>query len=497
MKRRFPDSFYNPVTIAGAALALASFVTIVFLTFVDLLQTDSPAYIGIISYVALPVPLVIGLLLIPLGVLREKRRIRRGLAKSSMHFSLDLNSSRHRRLLTEFSVITVILLLFTAYGSYRSFEWTESTEFCGKTCHSVMSPEFTAYENSPHARVKCVECHVGAGAGWYVKSKLSGAYQVYAVMANVYPRPIPTPIRNLRPAQETCEQCHWPSHFSGEKKFVNTYFKGDSANTRWTIALLMKIGGGSPDRTPAGGIHWHMNIANEITYVATDTQRQVIPWVKFKNKQTGAEVEYVSTDAAVSADSLRKLETHRVDCIDCHNRPSHIYRPPVRIVDVSMALGHISTELPKVKPAAIQALVQPYTSTRAAMDSIPLFMNQYYTENYPEVAANKKELIAQASEELKTQYQRNFFPQMKVSWRSYPNDIGHQTSLGCFRCHDGKHVSSTGKIISKNCNSCHTILYQGSDPVPTTMNAGGLEFQHPEDIGDAWKETNCSDCHNQ
>ncbi len=99
-----------------------------------------------------------------------------------------------------------------------------------------MEPEHTAYQNSPHARVKCVDCHVGSGAGWYVRSKLSGAYQVYAVLANVYPRPIPTPIKNLRPARETCEQCHWPSHFSGQKEVINTYFKSDEQNTRWTIA---------------------------------------------------------------------------------------------------------------------------------------------------------------------------------------------------------------------------------------------------------------------
>jgi hypothetical protein len=129
------------------------------------------------------------------------------------------------------------------------------------------------------------------------------------------------------------------------------------------------------------------------------------------------------------------------------------------------------------------------------MDSIPLLMKKYYDENFPEVSSGKGDLIAQASEELQTQFRRNFFPSMKVSWRAYPNNIGHQTALGCFRCHDGKHVSSTGKVISKDCNSCHTILYQGREPVPTTMNAGGLEFIHPEDIGDSWKDTNCSDCH--
>ncbi|MFN0158400.1 MAG: cytochrome c3 family protein [Bacteroidota bacterium] len=495
MKRRFPDVIYNPISIVGAALASVSFATILFLTLVDITQDHPPAYIGIISYVILPVPLVVGLATIPIGILREKARLRQGLPASRMAFTLDLNIPRQRAAIMLFGSATIIFLLFTAYGSYRTFEWTESVEFCGETCHSVMEPEFTAYLNSPHARVKCVECHVGSGADWYLRSKLSGAYQVYAVIANNYPRPIPTPIANLRPAQETCEQCHWPSHFAGEKKYVNTYFKSDEQNTRWTIALLMKTGGGSADRSPTSGIHWHMNIANEITYVATDTQRQTIPWVKTKNKLTGEETEYLSSDATESIDELMKVSPNRMDCIDCHNRPSHIYRPPVRIVDQSLALGRISTDLPSIRTASIQALTEPYTSTEAAMDSIPLMMANFYADQYPIVAEEKKDLIASASEELKTQFSRNFFPKMKVNWKAYPNNIGHMTDLGCFRCHDGKHVSSTGKVISKDCNSCHTILYQGSDPVPTTLSIAGLEFQHPEDIGEIWKEMNCKDCH--
>lgn len=495
MKRRLPDSFYNPISITGAALAVVSFATIIFLTFVDIFQEQAPAYIGIVSYVMLPVPLVIGLLLIPVGVWRERRRRAQGLPASRMSFLIDLNNQRQRSAITLFSSVTVIFLLFTAYGSYRTFEWTESTEFCGETCHTVMEPEFTAYQHSPHARVKCVDCHVGSGAGWYVRSKLSGAYQVYAVAVNNYPRPIPTPIANLRPAQETCEQCHWPSHFAGEKKYINTYFKSDSANTRWTIALLMKTGGGSAERTPTSGIHWHMNIANEITYVATDSQRQVIPWVKLKNKTTGEDVEFTSTDVAVSAEELANLPKNTMDCIDCHNRPSHIYRPPVRIVDHSLASGRISTELPMVRAASIQVLTQEYSTSGAAMDSIPLLLRQYYEENFPHVAQQKRNLITLAADELKTQFSQNFFPAMKVNWKAYPNNIGHMTDIGCFRCHDGKHVSPSGRAISNDCNSCHTILYQGTDPVPTTLSVAGLPFQHPEDVGDMWKETNCKDCH--
>jgi len=491
----FFPSFYNPVSIIGAAVAAVSLATTIFLTFVEFLQKESPPYIGIVGYVIVPAFLIFGIVLFFVGAWRERRRRRRGKPASRLSFTFDLNVPRQRIMVTAITTLTVIFLLFTAYGSYRTFEWTESVEFCGATCHEVMEPEYTAYQNSPHARVKCVDCHVGAGAGWYVRSKLSGAYQVYATLANVYPKPIPTPIENLRPAQETCEQCHWPSHFSGEKKYVNTYFKSDEQNTPWTIALLMKVGGGTTGRIPTSGIHWSMNIANEITYVAADTQRQVIPLVKSKNKQTGEETEYISTEALETAGDVKSLPRRTMDCIDCHNRPSHIYRPPVRIVDQSLVAGAISTELPNIRTIALQALGDSYETAEAAMDSIPKVIENYYRENNPSVLEGKKELIKVAGIELGLQYRNNIFPRMKVNWKVYPDNIGHMTDLGCFRCHDGKHVSADGKVITKECNSCHTILYQGTDPRPTSLSVAGLPFQHPEDIGDSWQETNCKECH--
>ncbi|HEY6951898.1 MAG TPA: NapC/NirT family cytochrome c [Bacteroidota bacterium] len=496
MKRRLPAVFYNPISLAGAAIASVTFATIAFLTVVDQVMAAPPAYFGIIAYVVLPVPLILGLVVVLVGIVRERSRRKKGMQASRIVFTLNLEVPEQRNAVTYFSIIFVVFLLFTAYGSYQAFQWTESVEFCGKTCHTVMEPEFTAYQYSPHARVRCVDCHVGGGAGWYVRSKLSGAYQLYAVLANNFPRPIPIPIKNLRPAQETCEQCHWPAFFSGEKEELRTYFKSDEKNTRWTVDLLMKVGGGGAgQQAPSRGIHWHMNIAEEMTYVANDSLEQSIPWVRARNKNTGQVTEYVSTDETKTVDELKKLTMHKLDCIGCHNQPSHSYRPPVRLVDQSLAQGKISTELPNVRMASIQALVTPYATTAAAMDSIPQVFLGYYKDHYPVVADQKKDLIAAASEELKTQYSRNFFPEMNVNWQAYPNNVGHMTNLGCFRCHDGKHKSAEGKTIPKDCNSCHTILYQGTAAAPATLNSAGLAFQHPEDVGDAWKETNCSDCH--
>ncbi|MGA9120729.1 MAG: NapC/NirT family cytochrome c [Bacteroidota bacterium] len=495
MKRRLPDAFYNPLSIGGAILSGVSFLTIVFLTVVDQVEARPPAYIGIISYVILPIPLLFGLFVVAMGVVRERRRVRRGKAASRLQYSLDLTSPRQRSAVLLIATTAAILLLFSSYGSYRAFEWTESVQFCGTTCHTVMEPEYTAYQHSPHARVKCVDCHVGSGASWYVRSKLSGAYQVYAVLANVYPRPIPTPIHNPRPAQETCEQCHWPSHFSGDKEIVNTYFRSDDKNTRWTIALLMKIGGGNTEVGQGRGIHWHMNIANEITFVATDSLRQNIPWVRMRNRTTGEEMEYTAKDAGLSEEEIQKLPKNTMDCIDCHNRPSHVYRPPVRIVDELLATNQMSPSIPGIRAIAVNALVQPFTTAAAATDSIPIVVQAALSDKLGTIPDTLRPLIASASTALVGEYHRNFFPYMHADWRSYPNNIGHMTDLGCFRCHDGNHVSSTGKVIPKDCNTCHTILYQGTDPVPGTLSSQGEAFRHPEDVGDAWMTTQCKECH--
>ena len=159
-------------------------------------------------------------------------------------------------------------LLISALGSYQTYEYTESVQFCGQACHTVMKPEMTAYLHGPHARVACAQCHIGPGATWYVRSKLSGTYQVYATLFNKYPRPIPTPVKNLRPAQETCNQCHWPKEFVGDLDRTYHYFLGDKTNTPYSVRLILKVGGGDPTHGPVGGIHWHMSIADKVEYIA-------------------------------------------------------------------------------------------------------------------------------------------------------------------------------------------------------------------------------------
>jgi hypothetical protein len=495
MKRFFPNSFYNPVTLAGAVIAVISFGLVLFLILLEAMSATPKPYMGIIAFVVLPGIMLIGLAISIIGIVREHRLERAGKAHGLHLPPIDLNNPRHRKIVSLVAVGTVLLLLFSAFGSFKAYEHTDSDQFCGETCHTVMEPEYTAYQYSPHARVGCVKCHIGPGAGWFVRSKISGAYQVYAVLFDKYPRPIPTPIENLRPAQETCEQCHWPKHFYSQKEHVNTYFVSDEQNTKWTLNLLMKIGGGNIEAGPTSGIHWHMNIAHEVTYAALDRERQVIPWVQSKTPD-GKVTVYRSTEIEVTPESLKNAFTRRMDCIDCHNRPSHIYHPGARSVNHMMSLGWIDPHLPSIKSVAVKALDEQYATKKGGVDSIALAVREYYKSSYPEIAVAQKASIDSAIVHIEDIFERSYFPEMRVSWKKFNNNIGHMYYKGCFRCHDGKHVSDEGKVLSRDCNVCHTILAQQFEKDTLRVSLGGVEYKHPVDIGDAWKETNCSDCHN-
>ena len=475
---RAPSVFQNWISLVGVVLAACALLAVLFLVAMDFLRGFENPYMGILTYIVAPTFLTLGLLLVAAGALWERKR-RHHLAPGVVprYLRIDFNIPHHRNMFLGVSIVTVVFLMITAFGSYQTYHFTESVQFCGLTCHGVMHPEYTAYQNSPHARVACAECHIGEGASWFVKSKLSGSYQVYATVADKYPRPIPTPISNLRPAQETCEHCHWPQKFYGNAARVNRHFLADTNNTPWTITLLMKIGGGDPTHGPPGGIHWHMNINNKVEYIASDATRQKIPWVRITDKN-GQQTVFESEDDKLKPEQIAAATPRRVDCIDCHNRPAHNYNAPSRAVNVAMFTGRISTNIPNIKKLAVEALTAEYATTDEAMKKI--------AEKVP----------AEAVGEVQKIYRQSFFPDMKVNWRAYPNNIGHTIFPGCYRCHDGKHKSADGKVITHDCNACHTIIAQGNGEKLATISVNGLEFEHPVDIGDLWKDMNCAECHN-
>jgi nitrate/TMAO reductase-like tetraheme cytochrome c subunit len=492
---RPPSLLKNLISLVGIAIALVAAANIAFLVFIDLMSEHPSPYIGIFAYMLMPGVMVFGLILIPLGMLMERYRRRKHAPGMVLKFPrIDLNNPQQRAAFAGVVAFTIVFVAVSAAGSYRAYEFTDSVQFCGQLCHSVMKPEYVAYQQSPHARVACVDCHVGAGAGWYVRSKLSGAYQLYAVAFNKFPRPIPTPVANLRPAQETCEQCHWPKKFHGAQLKVFTHYGNDEKNTPRQLQLLIKTGGGEPGVGTPSGIHWHMNIANEIHYVASDAQKQVIPWVQAKDNNTGKVTVYSVKDANVTPEQIAAAKKKRMDCVDCHNRPTHIYVPPDRSVDNALVNGRIDSSLPYIKQQAVTALTGAFESEQQALSSISNDLQKYYQEKYPNVWKDRQGTILSAIQEVQRIYSTTIFPEMKVDWRVHPNNIGHFYSAGCFRCHDGNHVSAEGKVISKDCNVCHTVLAQMESGKQLIATTSGAKFTHPVDLGDM-TAVNCADCH--
>jgi hypothetical protein len=486
-----PSLFRNYVSFIGAAIVAASLTSITLLFLIELTATNNNPYLGILTYIILPGFLVFGLFVVLLGMLRERRRRRRSLASLSAYPVLDLNDPRRRRVFLGFVGLVFVFVFMSAFGSYRAYEHTESVAFCGQTCHTVMKPEFTAYLAGAHARVRCVECHVGSGAGWYVKSKLSGAYQLYSVAFNKYPRPIKSPVHDLRPADETCAQCHWPAKFFGAQLKVFNRFAYDEGNTLRQTRMLINTGGGDPATGQVAGIHWHMNIANEITYVSTDEQRQVIPWVRMKGRD-GTVREFHLDGARLTPEQVASKEARRMDCVDCHNRPAHVYVPPDRAVNDSLAAGKIDPALPFIKRQAVEVLTKGYSANDEAVAAIASGLEGFYRQSYPEVYAQKGGSIRGAVAEVQRIYQTYNFPEMKTDWQTHPDNLSHFYYRGCFRCHDGRHKSDDGRVIRNECNVCHTVLDQSEGGRKIAAEDG--KFRHPVNIGDL-SGMSCTACH--
>jgi len=493
-KRRFPISFYNPITGFGTIVIVLNIVLIFALLIFDYLSGSPKAYMGIITFIVLPFFLFCGISIALIGIWREHKRIKTGISRELVFPVIDLNDQKYRSALFLFSIGMIILIIFSAFVTFKTYEFTDSDEFCGELCHEVMSPEYTAYQYSPHARVGCVDCHIGSGTEWYIKAKVSGIYQIYSVLFNKYPKPIPTPVHSLRPAQGTCEQCHWPKHFYRESEITNTYFLSDKVNTKWDLRLLMKIGGGNEETGVTTGIHWHMNISTKVTYLMMDSSRQEIPWIKTEHKD-GKVTIYKTDDYPVTEDMIKNGITKKMDCIDCHNRPAHIYHPPASSVNRELAINKIDPKLPFIKSLAVKILDTPYSSKQIGLDSIKIAVNNFYKLNYPIAFSLMKVSIENSIKSIQNIYDKNYFPSMIVSWKKFPNNIGHLYSKGCFRCHDGKHKSDDGKVLSRDCNTCHTILAQELKRGDLRISLGGIDYKHPVDIGESWKHENCSNCH--
>ncbi len=489
-KLPFSRYFYNWVTYLGVFMALCVFFAECFLFALDFFSHQGDLYLGIFTYCLLPPFLILGLLLIPLGALRKRRRVEKGLSVLTPKIlKIDPSIPSHRNAVMVFLIGTFILILMSAIGAYKAFVYTESVEFCGTMCHQVMAPEHTTYQHSPHAQVKCVSCHIGEGADWYMRSKISGARQVLKTLTNTYEKPVKTPVHTLRPAEDTCLKCHWPGRYFSSVDNTRSYYLNDEANTRWDIRMLMKIGGG---HGASEGIHSHMNIDHDIYYAAEDEKREKISWVKAVDK-SGKETFYVSPqskwkDTQPPAEAIRHM-----DCIDCHNRPTHQYNAPYHLINDALSAGKMDSSIPKIKEKAMEILSKEYTSNKEAAEAIENDLKEYYRKNFPDYYTANEAKIAQTGQTLRFMFSQNMFPDMKTRWDTHPDHIGHLNSSGCFRCHDDQHKSIDGRSITRDCNACHTIVEQGK-PGEMEKDLAGLEFKHPDGSED-WKDADCVDCH--
>jgi hypothetical protein len=464
----------NWITLFGATMTTLSALAIITFILLAALNILDALYVGIIAFLILPGFFIFGLALIPIGAWWENRRIKRrkdGVNVGEPFPVFDFNKPKVRRLAYVIFGLTFVNVLILSTVSYRGVVYMESPEFCGKVCHTVMQPEFTSYTGSPHARVACVECHIGPGAPWFVRSKLSGVRQVFAVAFHTYEHPIPTPVANLRPSQDTCEQCHWPSRFAGDRLKVIEQFAADEANTPTKIVLLMHIGGG---HGAGHGIHsWHIDPNKQTTYFTSDPKREKIDVVQVREKD-GTVTEYAAAGPDGKPISTQGLTARRMDCIDCHNRPTHIFRMPDQALDEAMANGRIDTTLPYVKKIGTEVLGDAKGNEgdlQAIAEKVRAFYKKDYADRYAQLEPN----IEKAVTAMQSIYQRNVFPAMDVTWGTYSNNLGHTTSIGCFRCHDESHTSKDGKTISQDCTLCHNMLAEEENPEILTQ----LGLQQP------------------
>ena len=460
----------NLTTVLGVLLTTVSAILIITFVFIELVAGLKNPYTGILTYLILPGFFVIGLLAIPIGIWRR----RRGLLASDAtpeeldrYPRLDFNDPRLRRLAVVVVGLTAINAVIFGSSTYLGIEYMDSVTFCGAVCHTVMQPEYTAYHGSPHSEVRCVECHIGPGAPWFVRSKLDGLRQVWKTALGTYPRPIETPIRDLRPARETCEQCHWPAKHHGDKLRIFGRFDTDEASTPSYSAMLLKTGGGSLDLGRHGGIHWwHIYSDNRIRYLAADESRQEIAWVELttpdRKTRTYTREESKPPDA-------EELERHArvMDCIDCHNRPTHLFPIASYALDEALENRPELRKLPYFKREGLRAIRGDYPTHQLGIESVRQAMLDFYRTKYPQLASQSSKLLETAANTAAEIYGRSVFPEMGVNWETHPDNLKHEEFPACYRCHDDEMTTADGEhVIPQDCDVCHTFLVEDSPTLP-------------------------------
>ncbi len=472
----FRPIFYlgqNRLSQLGVALTTTSAFTMLGLYGGEILGVREGPYIGILAFFILPLFLLLGLLAIAVGIfLRHRSEVKSG-QLPARYPTIDFREAHLRQTATFVVTMTSVNMLLFFTATYKAVNYMDTAQFCGQTCHTPMMPEFTSYQGSPHSRVNCVECHVGPGFSGFVEAKMAGTRQLMGVIFNNYQRPIPSPVHSLRAASETCEHCHWPQRFTGDKVWVRKKYSDDEKNTVLTTVLLLKVGGLSP-QGPVGIHGRHLDTGTtRVEYIATDAERQTIPQVRYR-EEGGQKEDYSASDSKATADQLAHGEHRAMDCVDCHSRPTHEFQLPERALDQALSDGRIDSDLPFIKKKSVEVLKVEYGSRERATQQIPAAILGFYKSSYPAVYNSRRKVVDGAAEQVKQIYLRNVFPEMKVTWGTHLNNLGHEDSLGCFRCHDGNHTGKNGKTITNDCDACHTVVAV-DDPNPKVLSAIGMK----------------------
>jgi hypothetical protein len=477
----------NWIGTAGVVLATTGFVGFVFAELLRVVGLVTNAYVGLLTYLALPALFVIGLCLVPVGWWLAKRRLgktSRELLSERFDEELVTPRARGSRVFQTIALLTLINIVFLSIGGARMLQFMDEPRFCGTACHSVMGPEWATYQQSPHARVKCVECHVGEGAKAAFDAKLNGAWQMISVTFGLYEKPIPAPVHNLRPARETCERCHWPDKFYGQRiKRIVRYAQDEDSTPRFTT-LALKVGSG---KGIPGQIHWHVAAKNEVRYMPGDPKRLSVRWVEVKqpdgrfkrydNTRWRAPVGPVASPQGKGHKTKKAhaLKARTFDCVDCHNRATHIYEDPEDAVDQRITSGAIDRSLPFAKRQALGALLGSYSRNKGvALEAVARDFRGFYRKNYPKLSVEKGRAIERATRALQKAYAPNIHPAMNIGWNTYPSHIGHRQGRGCMRCHNKHMVDEAGRAVPHGCTMCHSMMAH-EDKTPFATVAGPNE----------------------
>jgi len=459
-----PHLWTNWITLTGTVITTVAGCTIVLALAAELVTAAPKPYTFALAFMIMPAIFILGLVLIPVGFLWERIRAKQERPQDPIQaaFRAAVRDRRARRRIIFVGVATFLNIVIIGAAGHKALVFMDSPAFCGKLCHSVMAPEDQAYQKSPHSRVACVDCHIGPGASWAVKSKISGLRQVWAVLVGSFDRPIPTPVRELRPARDTCEQCHWPAKFHGNRVMFSTHYRDDEKNTPEVTALLLKVGGEDPRTGKYHGIHWHVSPDIEVIYQELDEKREKIGKITWKEKGQ-VKAEYLAPDSTATS-----LGERTMDCVDCHNRPTHVFdQSPAHAVDRALSEGWLDNSVPYLHKVAVEVINRGDVPREQAEEVFTKALREVYARDYAQLGV-PDESLQKAGRALARLYRDNIFPDMKIGWDTYPSHLGHRGEeediRGCFRCHDEKHKTQEGKTLSQDCDLCHELLHEDENP---------------------------------